>query len=379
MLNALNTPLVDVQSCAGAPGEAYDPAFEDSLRRNPRGNGLPSLRRCCLKQLPRPRQRVSPSDRDELAPLGLIKVLIRACPLPNESSVSYNLWPQARYVRLIWLTPAGSCQAREFCEFLETAWRYPYADTLCDELFFEHARGIREFGLEVVDRGLQQFHKLPGISASQSAIETSGSPAPQPFQIVEQPLRPIPPDCGHRVMHARRHRTTPPGGHPCATQDSAHVGRREDRQVRANCRTQLEPQEFLCKQTPGFRERRTRTLTQPTDRALVAGSFLTEFEERVHRRPPPGIESNVRAGLRGWSVRYPTQAASVTDGSGMDPQAKVKVGVQLFRRRHRDDGVHGRLRFLEDPLQQVGATKALCIDLVDVLGAGGSRGKPTAR
>ncbi|MGC1728108.1 MAG: hypothetical protein WA747_01870 [Steroidobacteraceae bacterium] len=155
ILNALNTPPLDLQSCGGAPGEAYDPAFEGSLRRNPRGNGVPTQRRGCLKQLPWPRQRVSPSDRDELAPLSLIKVLIRACPLPNESSVSHNLWPQARYVRLIWLAPAGSCQARDFCEFLETAWRYPYADTLCGELLFEHARGIREFGLEVVDRGIQ--------------------------------------------------------------------------------------------------------------------------------------------------------------------------------------------------------------------------------
>src|SRR6266853_2220145 len=64
-----------------------------------------------------------------------------------------------------------------------------------------------------------------------------------------------------------------------STQHCANVGRRKDRQVRANFRAQFEPGKFLRKQTPNLRRRCTATVAQRTHRTLVSHGFFAWFKK----------------------------------------------------------------------------------------------------
>jgi hypothetical protein len=76
------------------------------------------------------------------------------------------------------------------------------------------------------------------------------------------------------VMHGR-----PPGHYASFRRNIAHVGRRQDRKVRANSGTRFEPEKFLRKQTPDLRQRCARTVAQRSHRTLVSDSFVAGFKK----------------------------------------------------------------------------------------------------
>jgi len=120
-----------------------------------RDDRVPAHRSVGFSHSPRARHCILVRDRYKLGTLRRVEFLIRTGPLPNESSKSLHLSPQARTVRLLDLTGVPGSHPRDFRELGQTSLRQPHPDALRVELFCEQTRSIAEPGEERVNRGIQ--------------------------------------------------------------------------------------------------------------------------------------------------------------------------------------------------------------------------------